>query len=381
MSVDVGRYDGIDAAAPAWNGLAGGLTSSANWLRTAEALAGVRARYTVLSRDGRPRSGSVSWESRGEMWVYNDPVALLALGGAELVGHLAPDEADEVTALADDLARDTTTLYPARVSVLPSGYRPGLVLGSPDDLAPLVADLETGGALTTAVMHVDDADPAIGAFLRERGYVPLCTAGDCVLELDPAWSTIENYAAAAKGRRKRLRRELSAFGDAGAQVRAVGLEDLGPEHVRLHTAHLRRYGHEAGAASSQRLLDEIRNHPTGRPLVLEVLEKDTVTGFLVAYAWDGELMTSMLGLTSSAPYAYFSLVFYEPLRWALAEGLARVRFGPGTYAAKQQRGCTIRALTSWILVPPARRAAVRRLAELLGTGYRREMGLLDDAAR
>lgn len=380
MSADIVRYDGVDAAALVWDGLAGGLTSSANWLRTAEALANVGARCTVLSQDGLPRSGDVSWETEGNMWVYNDPVALLALGGAELAGYLASDEADEITHLSDDLARDAT-LYPARVSVLPSGYRPGLVLGSPDDLVPLVEDLEADGTPTTAVMHVDDADPTIGAFLRARGYVPLCTAGDCVLELDSGWSTIEDYAAAAKGRRKRLRRESSAFNGAGARVRAVGLEDLGPEHAWLHAAHLRRYGHNADAASSQQLLDEIRRHPTGRPLVLEVVEGDTVTGFLVAYAWDGELMTSMVGLSSQAPYAYFSLVLYEPVRWALAEGLARIRFGPGTYAAKRQRGCTVHALTSWVRVPPRRRAAIGRLAELLGTGYRREMGLEGEAVR
>ncbi|MCX5195078.1 GNAT family N-acetyltransferase [Streptomyces sp. NBC_00249] len=368
------RVEGLDAAGPFWDGLPHSLFSSANWLRTGEVLGGTPARYTVVQREGRPSSAQVTWQSTGEMWVYNDPVALLRLGAAELAGHVDEAAATEVAELAGAVERAAHELYPARVSVLPSGYRPGLVVGCADDVPLLLDDLEKDGDPTTAVMHVDDGDDRTVALLKERGYIGLTAAGDSVLELDPAWGGLEDYAAAERRRGKRVRHEVDAFRAAGATIRQVDVAALGARHAELHAAHLRRYGHDATEDSSRRLISAIQQWPAGRPLVLEIVQDGTVEGFLVAYEWGDELFASMLGISPEAPYGYFNLIYYEPIRRAVAAGLSRIRFGPGTYQAKRQRGCTVRPLTSYVRVPDRWEATVARLASLLDAAYRREMG-------
>ncbi|MDX3376091.1 GNAT family N-acetyltransferase [Streptomyces sp. ME02-6991-2A] len=373
-TAQVVRADGLDAAGPYWDGLPHNLFSSANWLRTGEVLGGTPARYSVVQREGRPSSAQVTWRSSGEMWVYNDPVALLRLGAAELESHVEKSAAAEVAELAAVVEQAAQELYPARISVLPSGYRPGLVVGSAHDIPLLLDDLEKDGDPTTAVMHVGEEDDRTVALLRERGYVGMAAAGDSVLEIDPEWGGLQDYATVERRRGKRVRQEVDAFRASGATIREVDVAALGARHAELHAAHLRRYGHDATEDSSRRLISAIQQWPAGRPLVLEIVRNGTVDGFLVAYEWGGELFASMLGISLDTPYGYFNLIYYEPVRRAVEAGLSRIHFGPGTYQAKRQRGCTVRPLTSYVRVPERWEATVARLASLLDVAYRREMG-------
>lgn len=169
-----------------------------------------------------------------------------------------------------------------------------------------------------------------------------------------------------------------------------------PMSLPLFAIYAYRGPLETATIREERLLDFYAAHRTAYAAAYEALctalsaedvaavaraathsvEKDRTTGFLIAYIWGEEMTTSMIGLASDAPFAYFNLVVYEPVRRAIELGLARVRFGPGTYAAKRQRGCVVRPLTSWMRVPDAWSETVKRLAALLDAGYRREMGAL-----
>jgi hypothetical protein len=75
-------------------------------------------------------------------------------------------------------------------------------------------------------------------------------------------------------------------------------------------------------------------------------------------------------------YEYFTVAFYEPIRYAYAHGLRRIHLGRESYQAKVRRGARLRPLWGVLRPDPAdplpagpnaaevRRGNARRLADL-----------------
>lgn len=358
-----------------WSALPQTLYTSIGWLRTCEG-PDTRQDYAVLREDRQVRAGLVAYTHGPEAWIFNDPVALLVRDAVDLSTHTAPEQAAEVARLRADLAPEDA--YPATVSVLPGGYLPGLVrapgtghgvvtalLDGLDDIARRRA------ARTTAVMHVPEDDVPLRAALTARGFVAFRVAGDCLLHTP--WSDFAGYLATLPSKRRiSVRREIAVFRDAGNRLTIEAMSALDAEHARLHAGHMRRYGHSLDEAGALSRIRSIQENNDGMGFVLEARDdRRNLVGFVLVYEMGGCLYPKMIGIRDGQPthYAYFNLVYYGLLRYAVENGLRAIVYGPEAYDAKAYRGCTLEPRISYVRVPGPWRDPAARLAPLLDRRY------------
>lgn len=384
--------EAVEDVAEAWSVLADELCSLPNWLRTAEARAERGQRYAVLEGEdpaAGPRGGLVAYGMDERSWFFNNPVEQLCAPSETLGAHLTDAERRTLEEYAPKLAAERRSLYPALVSVLPSGYLPGVLRAPSADAARDAATAAELAAVleglaeereesTVAVMHVPEVDTVLREALTARGHLPFVTAGECVLHVD--WDDFEGYLASLPSPRpNRIRREVRAFTESGAVLREATLEDLDERHAQLHAGHLRRYGHDVAIEGSRALIRGIRAHPTGRGRVLEALRDGELVGFLVCYELDRVLHPKMIGVAEGEKrsFTYFNLTYYGVVRLAAAEGARRIVYGPAAYEAKALRGCALERRISHVLPPADLRELVAPVAAALDGAHRR---LLDSHA-
>ncbi|GGW75798.1 GNAT family N-acetyltransferase [Streptomyces caelestis] len=371
----------ISQIAEFWKPLADELYALPNWLQTAEQRSAGACHYAVLRRDGSPVGALVGYETLPDSWFFTNPVALLTQSTSTLEPFLDETERSELLAAAGQLTQAQARLYPALVSVLPSGYLPGLLRGAGADgtVTEQLADelgrlADEHGYATTAVMHVREEDTDLRERLVGRGYLPFASVGDCVLHTP--WDDFDDYLASLTSPRpNRIRREIRSFTESGAVLRETPLNALGEEHARLHALHMRRYGHEAEVAASRQLIANIQAHPTGRGRVLEARRGDELVGFVVFYELGQTFHPKMIGIAEGEKraFTYFNLTYYGLIRIALAEGIRCIGYGPEAYEAKALRGCSLERRVNHVLVPREFRGPATRAAELVDRAYRRRM--------
>ena len=90
--------------------------------------------------------------------------------------------------------------------------------------------------------------------------------------------------------------------------------------------------------------DHLRAHVDHRLRVF-LSEKDGVPIGLCLALVDGEdLHLRLAGFDYAAvgsDFAYFNVVYYEPIEWGIRNGIRSYHFGTGTYRAKTARGCRL----------------------------------------
>ncbi len=139
-----------------------------------------------------------------------------------------------------------------------------------------------------------------------------------------------------------MHRDLRRFAASGCRIEITALEpyvdQLGPllgnvqrHHGvdipdELHTGYLR------GCA---------RGELAGQTVVFQCFGEDRPIGFTLAYAHHGRLTMRVTGLDyerTEPAGAHFSLLFYEPVRYALAHGIHTIDLGTEAYRTKLLRG-------------------------------------------
>jgi uncharacterized protein len=198
-------------------------------------------------------------------------------------------------------------------------------------------------------------------------------------ELTGGWADFEGYLARLpSSRRNKIRRERKQFEAAGITTRVLrGASELCEATARLQLALRARHGVAGSIESIMRDYENLRSHVDHRVRVF-LCEKDGVPLGLSLALQDGDqLHVRLAGFDYSAvgsDFAYFNVVYYEPIEWGIAEGIRSYFFGTGTYRAKTVRGCRLEPLYAVVRWPSESRAdnaeqARRRagvLAEELG---------------
>ncbi|WP_329251648.1 GNAT family N-acetyltransferase [Streptomyces sp. NBC_01478] len=380
METPILRAQDMDVVAGRWSLLAESLYSLPNWLRTAESREGDR-HYSVLDGEPAPRGGLVVYHMTEKSWFYNNPVAQLVHPDPALRPFLTPEEQRRLSDHAVRLEKAAARLSPALVSVLPSGYLPGLLRapGADDGVIGELADelehLCTGQGLeTAAVMHVPERDTVLRGALEGRGYVPYVSVGDCVLPV--SWPDFDGYLDGLRSPRPtRIRREIRGFEESGAILRETTVDDLDDRHAHLHAEHLRRYGHDVHVKGSRALISAIQRNPTGRGRVLEAWRGDVLVGFVVCYEANREFHPKMIGVgpEERKAFTYFNLCYYGLIRIAARENAHRVVYGPESYEAKAFRGCAPERRISYLRVPEDLRDDVAATAAVIDAAGRRRL--------
>ncbi|MFI6347181.1 GNAT family N-acetyltransferase [Streptomyces sp. NPDC050560] len=373
------RSGSIAGLAPLWSAATRGaptLCATPRWLECNEPPNAGGLHYAVTA-DTRGALAVRRIDAGG--FPANDPLAPFTADTP-----LEPADRQRAKALAAALRPYLPALTPTAAALLPGAYAPGVLAPEePPVIAALLDELEATAERwrcpTSAVMHVPDTAHALRTALAARGYAGATTLAQTVLPLPGG--TFDDYLAGLTSKRRRnVRREARAFAASGMTVRRAGIDEFTSEHAELHVRQLRRYGHDATAAQ---MVDIVRRSARffGDWAVFLVAERaGRPEGFSLSYAHSGELHPKMSGFSPYADrhFAYFALVYYEPVAAAQELGLRRLVLGPGTYDAKSHRGCRIEPRTSYVRV--THRAAAPLVADLAALADRGGRAALRRAA-
>jgi predicted N-acyltransferase len=295
----------------------------------------------------------------GASYFYYDLPRMLS--DADTVAELAPfltaEEKSRLAATAELLRERSAQLYPALLAVA-NGMAAGLCLHPDlrDGERAAVAEAAVV-ALTTRARSMDAPvagllylargdDPELAASLATAGFVSGTVAAECVMPVH--WDSFDEYAESfGKKRRYAIRREAAAFERAGLGMEVGDATALGPEIAELQAQLRVKYGHPGDTASILRSYHRMRERLGPYVRVFIARRGSAAVGFLLVLADGDRYYTKSIGFDYTAlgqDFCYFTVLFYEPVRRAIAEGVRLIHYGVDSYDAKITRGCRLRLL-------------------------------------
>jgi uncharacterized protein len=185
----------------------------------------------------------------------------------------------------------------------------------------------------------------------------ILTSADTVIPLSVGADGFNSYLARfPSARRSKLRKEVELFAAAGGRVEEYRLSEVLDQLAPLLGAHQRKYGSPVTDEEMVRYLT-LQEKYLGSISVVFVDERQDgkIYGFALCYSHDDTLYCRATGFdpNCAAPFAYFNLTIYAPVRHAAAHGLTAVALGLGSYQGKRLRGAQLTPLWS-VVVPPER---------------------------
>lgn len=335
----VSLIDGLDFEN--WDAMLGpgGFYMSQRWLRVAETHATFRASY-VLARDS---SG-----------------ALLGALPAYVTEASPPDRRYAVDIELADAAPGVDRWFPGLLLGGRAGYLTQFPLAGTrgsqvrSRLLKALVDKAGGSFQTTvgaAALYLDGQSLAelIDAVPNR---VPVLSAADAVLELEVA-SFDEYLSMLSKKRRRTVRDDIRRFAASGLVVEQVAFSEVHQELAGILAKHNGRFGANSSVELLSRHLARQAEIFGDDPLCLVVRVGGDIVAFSLSYQWQDELYLRIVGIDHDRlpddTRAYFTLAFYEPIRFAIKNGLSRIRLGLESSGAKVLRGAQVEPRWSMIL--------------------------------
>lgn len=336
-----------------WDSLASaaGLYQSHAWLRWAEAYHGLPTRYVLASdADGTLLGAVATYVMRdvpGNLTKWYDPVRVF------LTPYCEPSEADRrwfpvllvggcSGGSSEILALDTAGRAEV-TEALVSRCR-------------AIAEEQHCGSL--AFMYASEAAcDRVQAALAGSARTIL-TAAKAAITLSPGeGSSVGDFEGYLRrfpsARRSKLRKEIEVYAASGGTVAAYRLGEVLPRIVPLLGAHRRKYGDPATDAEVEKYLRQQEAYLGPHSTVFVDEHDGDLRGFTLCYKHGDAVYAQACGFDPqrAAPFAYFNLSVYAPLRLALERRMATVELGQGSYQGKRLRGADVTKLLS-VVVPP-----------------------------
>lgn len=246
-----------------------------------------------------------------------------------------------------------------------AGARRGFVNGFP--VAPGLPDDQRAEVVRVLLSTVRDRVRACGAdgalFLHlttgaaeamrqatgeDATGLPLLTLVDAAINVPG--DSLEDYvqAIAAKARRK-VRREMKVFDQAGYEIAEERLANCLTEAKSLVCNLQHRYGHMDDDEQWRSELDHMAELLGDRGVVFSARRQGSLVGFALGYPSGDTLYMRRCGFDYEAledAFEYFNLGYYLPLQYAYRHGLRRLHLGPTSYEAKVRRGASLAPMWS-----------------------------------
>jgi predicted N-acyltransferase len=208
-----------------------------------------------------------------------------------------------------------------------------------DEAANLGKDV---GARALSFMFVDEDDRLLSD-LSERDYLAFLHAKAAVMDID--FATFDEYLGRFSAhRRRRIRKELRSFAEAGVVFSQHPLGEVVEEITPLGMALEARYGAEDTVAAAQRGHQIVSGALGRRAVALTAEQGGKIRAFVVTMRWDDALILRSAGFDydfkGKLPL-YYGLIFYHVVEYALASGVRKVSYSIESTEAKRSRGCRI----------------------------------------
>jgi uncharacterized protein len=322
--------------AAAWDALTGGnIYLSHRWLR-------------VVEGDSQPPPVYLAAWSSGGLLVGGLPVYRLE----QAPGNRLSDPASVVS---DRPGADGW--YPALLGGARIGYASSILVdaGRPADdqaaicqalLDALAGYAADGGFASSSLLYLNQA--GTGQVAGVHGWPLVFSSAEAVLPV--TWSSFEEYLAGmSRHRRANARSDLRHFSQSRLELRVVPLGEVVTAAAPMAVNVQHKYGHQSSPVRQVRFFGDCAAQLGDDALVFGCYDGSRLIGFGLAFQWLDTLYIRSAGFDYDAlprQGEHFMVMYYEPVRYAIEHGLARVHFGTESFAAKVQRGCSLRPLWS-----------------------------------
>jgi predicted N-acyltransferase len=209
-------------------------------------------------------------------------------------------------------------------------------------LASGLADLAAAeGCDTLGMLYLDRHEHAADVSRVWGAPAPLVFSAQTLLTGE--WSDFDDYVATLKrSRRNKVRRELREYEASGIRTTIWhGTGKLDERTAKLQLAVREKYGVGGSIESITRDYDDLNRTVDDHVLVFLAEMDGEPVGMCLALLDGDRLHLRLVGFDyeKAGDFLYFNVLFYEPIRWGIANGITSYMFGTGSYSAKLARGC------------------------------------------
>jgi len=297
---------------------------------------------------------------------FNVPKLLLSQESITTAGQfLSSEESSCLNELATASRLYQQALYPTLLCVAPYGYisaicyRSGLTANESQKITNFIINAlndlaSTCGAKCIAFLYVpEQEDPFLRETLLEHNYLPMLLNANAVLPVE--WKSFDEYLMTrTKKRRWTIRDDMRKFQSQGLTIRYDDVSALTEQFAPLQLNMQRKYGHRSDLLWAIRGYEQIKQNLASWARVFTVYKDTQPLAFALFYEKDGIYYCKQAGfdyeqLGNSS--CYFNLVFYEPIRQAIARGIRSIHYGLESYETKLSRGCYLQKLWGYFSFP------------------------------
>jgi len=206
--------------------------------------------------------------------------------------------------------------------------------------------------LFSSFLFVSEFDKRLLMHLENMGYHKFFYRN--TLYLDVRWRNFEDYLQSLKGDvRKNVRREIKSCKKNGVIIEEMNeFKDLSTTLSDLYSNLLLKYQKNVKSPFSASFYESLSDYAKDKTKVFIAKKKGVVIGFSICLR-QGEILDVFhcgfnYDLMEKSDFVYFNIVYYEPIKWALQEGIRKIYYRITAEDVKYRRGCKPERVYSFV---------------------------------
>ena len=206
--------------------------------------------------------------------------------------------------------------------------------------------------LFSSFLFVSEFDNNLSTCLQNFGYRQFFFR-NC-LYLDVRWNTFEDYLQSLKhGIRNRIRREMRSCKEGGVIIEEIeDFKNLSTLFSSLFSNLYAKYQKDVEAPFTPSFYESLSDYAKEKTKVFIAKKKGVIVGFSVCIRHNDVLDVFHCGfnyeLMEKTDFVYFNLCYYEPIRWAIQEGIKKIYYRMTAEEVKYRRGCKPEKVYSFV---------------------------------
>jgi predicted N-acyltransferase len=207
--------------------------------------------------------------------------------------------------------------------------------------------------LFSSFPYVSEFESLLIENLEDFGYLRLPSVN--TLYLDVKWSDFEDYVESLESHKIRanVKREIRKCQESGVTIAEESeFGDLAPILADLHSNLFSKYNKGVASPRDASFFRKLSEFAKDKTRVLIAKRHSKIVGFSLSLQQKGILDVFVLGFDYDAQMntdlTYFNLVYYEPIKMAIKEGIRRIHFSIKSEKLKLKRGCKFEKTYSFV---------------------------------
>ena len=153
---------------------------------------------------------------------------------------------------------------------------------------------------------------------------------------------------------RNVRREIRQNQEAGVVIEEItDFKPFDNEFARLFGQTYRHHSGQECPLTAKFFL-EVSSQCSGTAAAYCAFKKGQLQGFSLVLKGEDiwhVFLTGQEYTENESDNSFFNMVFYSPIREAIAQGVKRIHFGPANYETKRRRGCRTEPFFMWLRSP------------------------------